>query len=94
MRVSTYLQAAAITLAFIAPAVAQTSGTTSGPAAGSPATLGTGGVTPTTPHQTGVVRNGGGASVQGERRGQLGGTTDAVKPGASDAGSGVTPRRQ
>ncbi|GAC1337154.1 MAG: hypothetical protein NVSMB18_01540 [Acetobacteraceae bacterium] len=78
----------------VGSALAQTGGTTSGPAVNSPATLGTGGVTPATPHQTEAVRNQGGASVAGEQRGQLGGTTDTVKPGASDAGSGVTPRRQ
>lgn len=75
------------------PALAQSGGTTSGPAAGSPATMGTGGVAPATPHQTNTVRNSGGAPITGEQRGQLGGTGDTVKPGASDAGSGVTPRR-
>ena len=96
MRVRTHVVALAAGLALtgLGSASAQTSGTTSGPAAGSPATLGTGGVTPTTPHQTQAVRNSGGAAVTGERRGQLGGTSDTVKPGASDAGSGVTPRRQ
>jgi len=95
MRVRSYLLslAAGLALTGIGSAGAQT-GTTTGPAAGSPATLGTGGVTPTTPHQTETVRNGGGVPVQGEQRGQLGGTSDTVKPGASDAGSGVTPRRQ
>jgi len=102
MRVRTHFLALAVGLAFfgLGPASAQTpsttttTGTTSGPAVGSPATLGTGGVTPTTPHQTEAVRNGGGVPVQGEQRGQVGGTTNTVKPGASDAGSGVTPRRQ
>ena len=93
MRFSIYFQAAAIVCACALPAFAQSSGTTSGPQAGSPTTLGTGGVTPTSPHQTGTVRNQGGASIQGEQRGQLGGTTETVKPGASDAGSGATPRR-
>jgi len=85
--------AAGLALIGLGSANAQTTGTTTGPAAGSPATLGTGGVTPTSPHQTEAIRNGGGVPVQAERRGQLGGTTDTVKPGASDAGSGVTPRR-
>jgi len=97
MHFSTHLHAAAIAVIVAAglsvPAMAQSGGTTSGPAAGSPATLGTGGVTPSTPHQTNAVRNGGGVPVQGENRGQLGGTTTTVKPGASDTESGVTPRR-
>ncbi len=96
MRVTRYGLPLLIGLAAIGigSAVAQTSGTTSGPAAGTPATLGTGGVTPATPHQTEAIRNQGGVPVTGEQRGQLGGTTDTVRPGASDAGSGVTPRRQ
>jgi hypothetical protein len=88
----------AATVAFVAaaglalPALAQ-SGTTSGPAAGTPATMGTGGTTPSTPHQTNTVRNSGGVPITGEQRGQLGGTASTVKPGASDTESGVTPRR-
>jgi len=96
MRVRTCLLASAAAAALIGfgSANAQTSGTTTGPAAGSPATLGTGGVTPTSPHQTEAIRNGGGVPVQAEQRGQLGGgTASSVKPGASDAGSGRTPPR-
>jgi hypothetical protein len=64
-------------------------GTTTGPAVGSPATLGTGGVTGATPHQTEAVRNSGGVPITAEKRGQHGGTRHTVKPGASDAGAGV-----
>ena len=35
----------------------------------------------------------GGVPITGEQRGQLGGTTSTVKPGASDTELGVTPRR-
>ena len=69
-------------------------GTTSGPAVGSPATLGTGGVTASTPHQGQTVRNGGGAPIRAEKRGQHGGTQRTVKPGLSDAGAGVHDPRQ
>ena len=65
-------------------------GVTSGPAAGRPTTLGTGGVTPTSPHQTTVTRSHGGATMQDERGVQgAGGTDTSVRPGASDAGAGV-----
>ena len=95
MRPKTHLYLAAIAglLAAGGTALAQ-SGTTTGPAAGSPATLGTGGVTPASPHQTEAVRNSGGVPVTGERQGQLGGTANTVEPGKSDAGSGVTPQRR
>lgn len=95
MRGRTHLLSLTLGLALtgVGAASAQTGGTTSGPAAGTPTTLGTGGVSPATPHQADAVRNGGGMPVQGERQGQLGGTADTVRPGASDAGSGVTPRR-
>jgi len=56
---------AALLLAAAAPAFAQTSstsehspsGTTSGPASGSPTTLGSGGTAPASPHQLGDVKN-------------------------------------
>lgn len=66
-----------------------TTGTTTGPAVGSPATLGTGGVTSATPHQTEAVRNRGGVPITAEGSGQQGGTPGTVKPGTSDAGAGV-----
>ena len=96
MRVRTHLLpfAAGLILIGLGAASAQTAGTTSGPAVGTPATLGPGGVTTATPHQADTIRNGGGAPVQGERTGQVGGTAATIKPGASDAGSGVTPKPQ
>ena len=64
-------------------------GVTSGPAAGRPTTLGTGGVTTATPHQLHVTGRGAGTAVHTERRGQQGGTRSSVRPGQSDAGAGV-----
>lgn len=64
-------------------------GVTSGPASGRPATLGTGGVTTATPHQTAVTGNHAGTAVRAERRGQQGGTRSTVRPGESDAGAGA-----
>lgn len=75
-----------------ASAFAQTNpatGTTSGPAAGKPATLGTGGQTTATPHMTDSLTNHGGPAVQNEKSGQAGGNATTVRPGASDAGAGV-----
>ena len=96
---------AAALLAF-APAMAQTSGSssttnapgsqgpspgvTSGPAAGTPATLGTGGETPTTPHQQSALRNRGGKTIQREQQAGAGGASQAGHQGKSDAGSGKT----
>lgn len=77
-----YLSAAAAAglLLSVSAALAQ-SGTTSGPASGSPATLGTGGQAPATPHQTDTLK-GGGAAMQKEQQGQAGGTsTGPAKPG-------------
>lgn len=57
-------------IAFAFPAFSQTQGgTTSGPATGTPATLGTNGTTPTSPHQTNVLRNKGGKATQNEKPG-------------------------
>lgn len=64
-------------------------GTTSGPAAGKPATLGTGGQTTATRHMTDSLTNHGGPTVRNEQSGQAGGTASTVRPGASDAGAGV-----
>lgn len=52
---------------------ADAAGTTSGPAAGSPTTFGTGGTTAQSPHQATDVRNGAGAAVRREHV-QSGGT--------------------
>lgn len=92
MRLELTAFAAAAALVAAAPAMAQSSGVTSGPAVGSPATLGTGGTVPASPHQTETVRNGGGVPIQSEQGGQTGGTRNTVAPGASDAGSGTTRR--
>jgi hypothetical protein len=77
-----------------APALAQSGaagqpspGTTSGPAAGSPVTLGTGGVTTAAKHMRSTVRGHEGAAVRNEGSGQTGGTT--AQPGKSDAGAGT-----
>jgi len=61
-------------------AVAQQSGATSGPVAGSHTTLGTGGRTPTTPHQSDALHNKGGGSIQGEHQGQAGGSDQTIAP--------------
>ena len=58
-----------------AAAMAQTTGTTSGPAAGSPTTLGTGGQTPAVGAQTEPLRNNGGRAMTREHKGQRGGAT-------------------
>ena len=66
------------------------SGTTSGPAAGTPSALGTGGEVPASPHQTGAVRGSGGSTIQQERQGQSGGAAP-VSPGQTGSESGPTP---
>ena len=75
------------------PALAQNAaapgGVTSGPAAGSPVTLGTGGVTTATPHQTDVTGSHVGAPIGAAQGGQQGGTQSSVRPGQSDAGAGT-----
>lgn len=83
------LLAATLAVASSTAALAQSSGTTSGPASGKPATLGTGGQTTATPHMTDSLANHGGSTVQNEQTGQSGGTASTVKPGVSDAGAGV-----
>jgi hypothetical protein len=65
-------------------------GVTSGPAAGTPATLGTGGEVPASPHQTGVLDKSGGATVQHEQQGQSGGAAP-VRPGQTGSESGRSP---
>ncbi len=89
-----YLCAAAITgLLLPGPAALAQSGTTSGPAAGSQATLGTGGQAPATPHQADSLKNGGGAAVRNEQQGQAGGTTaKAAKPGTEGGPAPATPK--
>lgn len=75
----------------LAQTTSPTGGVTSGPGAPTPgpATLGTGGTAPASPHQTHSLQNHGGRAVRAERSGQHGGTRSAVRPGASDAGAGV-----
>ena len=65
------------------------SGTTSGPATGKPATLGTGGQTTATPHITDTLTSHGGSTVQNEQSGPAGSPASTVRPGASDTGAGV-----
>ncbi len=86
MHTKMLLSVTAVLLSF-GSAQAQT-GVTSGPASGQPATLGTGGMTTATPHQADSLQHPG-SPVTAERQGQQGGTRTSVKPGASDAGSGV-----
>ncbi len=68
-------------------------GVTSGPAAGQPATLGTGGMTTATPHQSDSLQHSGGPAITAEQKGQHGGTRTSVKPGKADAGAGVHQTR-
>lgn len=72
----------------VAPNAGPGSGVTSGPAAGVPTTLGTGGQSAATPHQSDSMRNHGGPAVSNETQGQQGGTPASVKPGLPDAGAG------
>ena len=62
-------------------------GTTSGPAAGTPTTMGTGGKTTATKHMRRTLRHHRGSSMTHEQQGQAGGA--AGQPGESDAGSGT-----
>ncbi len=82
---------ASLTLLCVSQAIAQGTGVTSGPAVGSPATMGTGGQSAATPDQSNVLRNQGGAAIRNEQAGQSGGTSASVKPGLPDAGAGVHP---
>jgi hypothetical protein len=92
--------AGAITLLLAAPiALAQQTqpsssdppaGVTSGPAAGTPATLGTGGEVPASPHQTGVLDKSGGKTIQQEQQGQSGNAAP-VRPGQTGSESGQSP---
>ena len=77
--------------ASMAGGAALAQGTTSGPAAGSQTTLGTGSQTGATPHQAESVRNRGGKAVTNEASGQTGGTGGSVVPGVAGAESGHTP---
>jgi hypothetical protein len=66
------------------------SGTTSGPAAGTPAALGTGGEVPATPHQTDVLKNSGGETIKQEHQGQSG-SAAPVQPGQTGSEAGQSP---
>ncbi|MBV9654622.1 MAG: hypothetical protein JOZ42_08675 [Acetobacteraceae bacterium] len=83
MRLHLVLSAGALAgLLLSAPAAFAQNGTTSGPASGSPATLGTGGQSAATPHQRESLQKTGRA-VQNEGQGQTGGTSTApAKPGS------------
>jgi hypothetical protein len=70
-----------------APSGQPSPGTTSGPAASQPTTLGTGGETTSTKHMQDTLRGHGGAAVRKEHEGQAGGTS--VAPSKSDAGAGA-----
>jgi hypothetical protein len=84
-------------LCFASPALAQAGGaqggnsgggTTSGPAAGTPATLGTGGETPASPHQINDTRNHGGKAIRSETGNQSGGAGQAGAKGAPGGKNG------
>ena len=81
----------ALVVLVAAPAWAQSAGTTSGPAAGTPTTLGTGSQTGATSHQAETVRNRGGAAVTNETQGQAGGNGSSIRPGVNGAESGSNP---
>jgi len=66
-------------------------GVTSGPAVGTPATLGSGGTVPASPHQQSVVRGGGGKTIQRETQNHSGGPGQPGRPGAGGTESGKTP---
>ena len=67
------------------------SGTTSGPAAGKPATLGSGGSTPATPHQQQGVKDQS-SSVKGDKD-TTGSSGSSQEPSASgQSGSGSAPK--
>lgn len=88
MRIATVLGLMAM---LAAPAMAQTSGTTSGPAAGGTATLGTSGQTTATPHMADSLKTPGPA-LKAENAGKNAGTMP--QKGVSDAGAGThnTPK--
>ena len=85
MRVATLLGLTAM-LAAPTMAMAQTSGTTSGPAAGSAATMGTSGQTTATKHMAESLKNPG-SSLKAEKAGGNAGTMP--QKGVSDAGAGT-----
>ncbi len=78
-----------ITLLLATPALAQ-QGVTSGPAAGTPTTLGAGGQTGATPHQADAISKSANGAVTQEQAGQKGGSGEKV-PGVAGAESGSTP---
>ena len=89
----TYLFAAGVAGLLLsgAAALAQT-GTTSGPAAGSTTSLGTGGQSAATPHQADTLK-GGGTALKKEQQGQAGGTgAEAAKPGTEGGPAPAKPK--
>lgn len=66
-------------------------GITSGPANNSATTLGTGGETPTSPHQTQVLRYKGGPAIQKEKMSK-GGPGEPGRPGRTGTESGRAPQ--
>ena len=96
--------AALATVLVAGPAFAQTSsppspsssGSTSGPASGSPTTLGSGGTTPATPHQLEGVKDQSSSITRGTEQGS-GSTqepkgTAMEKPGAAGTEAGPSPK--
>lgn len=83
MRKLGFAGVAAVLIAMPGLAFAQSNGVTSGPAAGTPTTMGSDGKSPATPHQNDALQGSSGSTSTG----QLGGTP-GVKPGLPDAGSG------
>ncbi len=80
----------ALTLLLATPSMAQQTGVTTGPAAGSPTTLGAGGQTGATPHQADTLGKGAGSAMKDEQAGQKGGSAEKV-PGVNGAESGTNP---
>jgi hypothetical protein len=93
----------------VSPASAQTSpstdtspqsGTTSGPASGTPTTLGTGGNTTATPHQQEGVKDQSSSVTREEKQGAGSGSSQAPRgpaagqPGAEGNKSGPAPKRK
>ena len=81
-----------------APAPPAPSGTTSGPASGSPATMGTSGTTTGTPHQMESVREPGSAVKRETEQGAPSGAQDSGsvgtrQPGSPGTESGQTPAK-
>jgi hypothetical protein len=94
------LSATAQTTGSQPPTATQTpapSGTTSGPASGSPATLGTTGTTTGTPHQLGDVKDQSSSikreTEQGSGSTQQPGSMGTGQPGSSGTEAGPTPKK-